>query len=148
MKELLENYSLEEIIIFLSMLGFAIKGVVDFFEWAKSKILKPVEQQHSEEELRQKFLETLESHNKQIEEMSKSINILLASDKDDIKAWITEQHDYYCYKLGYIDEYHYQNIESRYTHYKEEKGNTFIDTFMAEIRALPKVAVIKKEKEE
>ena len=33
----------------------------------------------------------------------------------------------------------------RYKHYKEEDGNTFIDSFMEDIRALPKVSVNKKE---
>jgi hypothetical protein len=32
------------------------------------------------------MIDTLESHNEQIEKMAKSINILIESDKDDIKA--------------------------------------------------------------
>ena len=148
MKELLENYSIQEILLFLVIFGLAVKGFVDFFDWAKNRIEKPLEKKYTNKEIQRKILETLESHNKQIDDMSKAITILLNSDKDDIKAWITEQHDYFCYEVGYIDEYHYQNIESRYSHYKEEKGNTFIDSFMSDIRALPKVTVIKDKKEE
>ena len=78
--------------------------------------------------------------------MSKAINILIASDKDDIKAWITQQHHYFCYELGYIDDYNLQCIEARYVHYKEEDGNTFIDGFMKDIRNLPVVSVLDKKK--
>ena len=74
-----------------------------------------------------------------IERIEKSIDLLLASDKDDIKAWITQQHHYFCYQLGYIDDYNLDCIEKRYGHYKDEGGNSFVHGLMEEIRALPKV---------
>jgi len=95
--------------------------------------------------MQKKVLDTLESHNEQIDKMSKAITILINSDKDDIKAWITEKHHYFCYELGYIDDYNFQCIEARYQHYKEEDGNTFIDSFMEDIRNLPKVSVVNKK---
>lgn len=147
MLDLLNNYSLTEILIFVITLSFAIKGIVDFYDWAKKRIKEPVDKAYNNKEMQEKVLETLESHNKQIEDMSKAINILIASDKDDIKAWITEKHHYFCYELGYIDDYNLQCIEARYKHYKEEDGNTFIDGFMIDIRELPIVSVINKQKE-
>lgn len=36
MLDLLKNYSLTDIAIFVVMLAFAIKGVVDFYDWAKN----------------------------------------------------------------------------------------------------------------
>ena len=87
----------------------------------------------------------LDEINEQIDKMSKAITILINSDKDDIKAWITEKHHYFCYELGYIDDYNFQCIEARYQHYKEEDGNTFIDSFMDDIRALPKISVVDKK---
>ena len=95
--------------------------------------------------MQKKVLEPLESHNDQIDKMARAVDILIASDKDDIKAWITEKHHYFCYDLGYIDDYNLQCIEARYKHYKEEDGNTFIDGFMGDIRALPIVSVISKK---
>lgn len=145
MLDLLKSYSLTEIIIFIIMLAFAIKGVVDFYDWAKKRIKEPVDKAYSDKEIQKKVLDTLESHNEQIEKMSKAIDILIASDKDDIKSWITEKHHYFCYDLGYIDDYNLQCIEARYKHYKEEDGNTFIDGFMADIRALPIISVISKK---
>ena len=151
MLDLLKNYSLTDIAIFIVMLAFAIKGVVDFYDWAKNRITKTTSKQQSVEELHQKMIDTLESHNEQIDTIQNSLFslsfILIESDKDDIKAWITEKHHYFCYNLGYIDDYNLQCIEARYKHYKEEKGNTFIDGFMKDIRALPIVSVIHKKEE-
>lgn len=86
MLELLNNYSLSEIVIFIIMLAFSLKGVIDFYDWATKRIREPINKEQSEREMRQKVLDTLESHNKQIMEMSKAINILLESDRDDIKS--------------------------------------------------------------
>ena len=145
MLELLNNYSLTEIIIFIIMLALSLKSIIDFYDWAKNRIKQPIDKKQSEYEIKQKILNTLESHDQQIMEMSKAINILLESDKDDIKSWITEKHHYFCYERGYIDDYNFQCIEARYKHYKDEKGNTFIDGFMEDIRALPKISVIDKK---
>ena len=148
MLDLLKNYSLTDIAIFFIMLAFAIKGIVDFYDWAKNRITKTTSKQQSVEELHQKMINTLELHNEQIDKMAKSISILIKSDKDDIKAWITEKHHYFCYDLGYIDDYNLQCVEARYKHYKEEDGNTFIDELMKDIRALPIVSAIHKKEED
>ena len=148
MLDLLKNYSLTDIAIFVIMLAFAIKGIVDFYDWAKNRITKTTSKQQSVEELHQKMINTLELHNEQINKMAKLINILIKSDRDDIKAWITEKHHYFCYDLGYIDDYNLQCVEARYKHYKEENGNTFIDELMKDIRALPIVSAIHKKKED
>lgn len=145
MLDLLNNYSLTQITIFIVTLAFAIKGIVDFYDWAKKRVKEPIDKTYSEKEIHTKMLNTLEFHNQQIDKMSKTITILMASDRDDIKSWITEKHHYFCYELGYIDDYNYQCIEARYKHYKEEDGNTFIDSFMEDIRALPKISVINKK---
>ena len=148
MLDLLKSYSLTDITIFIVMLAFAVKGVVDFYDWAKNRITKTTNQQQSVEELHQKMMDTLELHNEQINKMAKLINILIKSDRDDIKAWITEKHHYFCYDLGYIDDYNLQCVEARYKHYKEEDGNTFIDELMKDIRALPIVSAIHKKEED
>lgn len=147
MLDLFKNYSLTDISIFVVMLSLAIKGIVDFYDWAKNRIQHPLDVRYNNKEMQKKVLETLESHNAEIDKMSKAINILIESDKDDIKAWITQQHHYFCYELGYIDDYNLQCIEARYIHYKEEDGNTFIDGFMKDIRNLPVVSIFDKKKE-
>ena len=64
--------------------------------------------------------------------------MLIESDRDDIKSFITREHHRFCYQVGWIDDFSLDCIEKRYKHYKNEGGNTFIDGFMEELRALPK----------
>ena len=65
------------------------------------------------------------------------INLLIDSDKDDIKSWITDKHHFYVYQQKWIDDYSLDCIEKRYHHYKDEGGNSFIRDLMIEIRQLP-----------
>lgn len=154
MLELFKTYSINEIIIFILLLALAIKGILDLYDYFKNRFKKPFEEETSHKEKEQAILNELDKHKSQIIECKEclnkilnTMNILIESDKDDIKAWITEKHHYFCYELGYIDDYNLQCIEARYKHYKEENGNTFIDGFMLDIRALPIVSVIKNKKE-
>ena len=73
-----------------------------------------------------------------LQDLSKKINLLIDSDKDDIKSFITRQHHYFCYKIGWIDDFSLDCVEKRYQHYADEGGNSFIEGFMDELRALPK----------
>ena len=77
--------------------------------------------------------------------LSKKVDILIQSDKDDIKAFITREHHYFCYQKGWIDDNSLDCIEKRYTHYQKEGGNSFIETLMEQIRELPKQELNKKE---
>lgn len=86
---------------------------------------------------------------KKIDETKTTISVLLASDKDDIKSWITEKHHYFCYEKKVIDDYSLDCIEKRYQHYLDEGGNSYVATLMNEIRALPKVSMLREiEKED
>ena len=75
---------------------------------------------------------------KALEKMQKQIDLLIESDKDDIKAYITKEHHYFCYEKGWIDDYSLDCIEKRYGPYVEEKGNSFVKSLMIELRSLPK----------
>lgn len=143
--ELLEHYNFAEIVIFLIFILAAIRGLVTYVDWAKEKISTTVNKnaknksEHSQlhtdiEEIKDAQKDMLKTINK----LSRSIDLLTASDKDDIKAYITREHHYFCYQLGYIDDYNLDCIEKRYAHYKDEGGNSFIGTLMEELRALPK----------
>lgn len=152
MEELLTRYTMTEIVIFIVFLAIAIKEVITFFDWAHNRLRCAFKKEDEHEDIKQqlnnvyKYLEHLDTHfTTMIEEnrvqsnkMQETIDILLASDKDDIKAWITQQHHYFCYELGYIDDFSLDCIEKRYAHYKDEGGNSFIAALMTEIRALPK----------
>lgn len=84
----------------------------------------------------------------EIQHLKENITNLTASDKDDIKAWITEKHHHFCYEIKYIDDYSLDCIEKRYAHYVDEGGNSFIRTLMEEIRNLPKVSDVESKQEQ
>lgn len=160
MGQLLAKYSITEIVVFLVLLGFAIKELVTFFDWAHNRLKKTFDKEDEHEEIKEQ-LETVVSHLSDIEthfntmisenrikysEMQQSIDLLIASDKDDIKAWITAQHHLFVYEYKCIDDYSLDCIEKRYSHYKDEGGNSFIELLMSEIRALPIVSVLPEQK--
>lgn len=148
MEKLLSTFSITDILLFIVLLAVAIKGVVSWIEWAQGKIKEKVNKTNQHDELKQEIIKIKESQdeivksiqktNEEIHILKDNINLLTDSDRDDIKAWITQQHHYFCYKLGYIDDYNLDVIERRFKHYKDEGGNSFIEDFMLEIRALPK----------
>lgn len=160
MGQLLAKYSITEIIVFLVIFGFAIKELVTFFDWAHNRLKKTFNKEDEHEEIKEQ-LETVVSRLNDIEthfntminenrvkytEMQQSIDLLISSDKDDIKAWITAQHHLFVYEYKCIDDYSLDCIEKRYSHYKDEGGNSFIELLMGEIRALPKVSVLPEQK--
>jgi Mg2+ and Co2+ transporter CorA len=141
MLELLNNYSVMEIITFIILLSIAVKGVVDFIDWIKGKLKALYTKEKSEEDEIQRItnLETsIEKINKSVDELTDKINLLVESDKDAIKAYITKEHHYYCYERQWIDDYSLDCLEKRFAHYIEEKGNSFVENLMDEIRALPR----------
>ena len=73
-----------------------------------------------------------------LKDLSDKIDMLINSDKDSIKAYITQRHHWFCYEKGWIDDFSLDCLEKRYQHYEDEGGNSFIGYFMDELRALPK----------
>lgn len=140
--ELLKNFSLSEIIIFVVLLLSSVKGIITFFDWLITKgtqifvkrYQKPKELENNVQEM-----------TKAINELTKKVNMLIESDKDDIKAFITRQHHYFVYQKGWIDDYSLDCIEKRYNHYQDEGGNSFIGSLMQEIRDLPKKKIQGEE---
>lgn len=143
MLELLKNFSWEQIILFIVLLAIAIKGCVSFFEWVSERNKKAgIEAQKPI-----KIQNDIQDHDERISELQQrikyltdSIDLLIESDKDDIKAFITRQHHYFCYQKGWIDDYSLDCIEKRYTHYQAEGGNSFVSTMMEDLRGLPRRA--------
>ena len=72
----------------------------------------------------------------QLENQQKILNLLVESDKDDIKGWIIQQYHFFTAK-GSIDDFSRDTIEKRASHYFEEGGNSYIEDILAQIRQLP-----------
>ena len=143
--ELFTKFSLPQIILFIILLAIVIKEIVDFVDWVKSRISKRDESLKNEFNLAQENQERLNKLEdnvgqigKTVDHMADKVDLLVTSDRDDIKAFITREHHYFCYKIGWIDDYSLDCLEHRFQHYQQEKGNSFIEGLMNEIRALPK----------
>lgn len=149
MKDLVGTYSAQEILLFLVTFALAIKGFVSFWDWGYAR-LKQVFKKESDQEqeldsIQKQFDEHLKSYeimqdsqNETLRLLTEKINLLIDSDKDSIKSFITERHHHFCYEEGWIDDYSMDCIERRFRHYTDEGGNSFIHDLMEELRALPK----------
>ena len=145
MLELLQHFSIAQILLFIVLLAIAFKKVADFIDWVHDKIKRRDKKTITQQEEQQKQMERFDKLEKNVVEMNEymkdmsgKINILMDSDKDAIKAWITREHHYFCYQRKWIDDYSLDCLERRYSHYVEEHGNSFILTLMEELRSLPK----------
>lgn len=158
MDDLLTQYSLTDILVFLFVLITAIKTTMVSVEWLWERLSKIFKRQQKNikneedftkhvQESEKKIKELYELHEKTEQNLNRiidSIQLLINSDKDDIKAWITEKHHYYCYEKRHIDDYSLDCIEKRYTHYRNEGGNSFVEDLMRDIRRLPKTSSLNK----
>lgn len=148
MKELFSKYSVDEVVMFVIMLALAIKGLISFMDWANDRLKQHFNKEtkvNSVEEQLKQIIESQRALSDKVDGISAQVETLFNSDRDDIKAWITEKHHYFCYKLGYIDDFNLNCIEKRYEHYKEENGNSFVADLMADIRRLPIVSADIKQ---
>ena len=148
-EELFQRFALVDIIAILTLTGLAIKELVSFFDWVKQRTKGPVEKEITRKQTMTEAKEEIEELSSKQQECEAKLNdiyklvqILINSDKDDIKAWITEKHHFFCYQRGCIDDFSLDCIEKRYAHYQEENGNSFVGDMMKEIRALPRVSSV------
>ena len=88
--------------------------------------------------LLQKQLNQKEDTNNSVDKINDSIAMLIESDKESIKAYVTERHHFFVYEHGWIDDYSMECLERRFLIYQHEHGNSFVEGLMDEIRALPK----------
>lgn len=162
MIDLLNTFSIEQILISIALIAMAIKGIVDYIKWVKTKNKEKFDEKYEQkqkDEILSKYEETNADLQKRmancyssiegkIDELSSNINtrmngmeeqlkILTDSDMHDIKSWIVEKHHHYK-NLGWIDDFAMDTIEKRYLDYKKEGGNSYVDTLMEELRQLPK----------
>ena len=150
MGELLAAFSLQEIVVFLVLFATALKGIITFWDWGIDRLKKVFSKKAQEEANNNDIMEKLTQINTKIDEIQEkqiknenAINLLMQSDKDDIKSWITEQHHYFCYEVKQIDDYSLDCIERRYAHYTEEGGNSYVRNLMEDIRKLPRISTNK-----
>ena len=139
MLELLQNYTIAEIVSFIVILALAIKALISFLDWAKDrlfKFFKKEEKGKSLDDTLSKIIESQEQLSKEMKKINSTIEILIHSDKDDIKSFIVKEHHHFCYNQGWIDDYSMDVIEKRFKHYQDEGGNSYIEELMKDLRQL------------
>lgn len=134
MIELLTNFTPSQILIFIVLLALAFKAVVDFIDWGKEKLNTHDKKYEQDQEKEKNMIQIMDL----LKNLTCKVDILMNSDRDDIKSYITERHHYFCYQKGWIDDFSLDCLERRYQHYVEEDGNSYIGQLMEEIRVLPK----------
>lgn len=75
--------------------------------------------------------------NKKMNKISESQEFLMESDKEDKKAFITREYNYFCGRVKSIDLYSKETIEKIYELYLKENGDTFVKGMVSSIRLLP-----------
>ena len=139
--QLFSQFNLGQILIIIVLLGLSAKGVITFFDWVKARLYKLSNKQLKSKKTNEQIKnqeETINNLKKDVEKIQKSIDTLIESDKENIKAWITEKHHYYCYEKKYIDDYTLDCLEKRFTRYEAEGGNSFVHNLMDDLRDLPR----------
>ena len=68
--------------------------------------------------------------------INEKIDELLASDKDAIKSWIVMFYKQNKKDPSGLDSMQMDLLERRYSHYKKEGGNSYIDNLMQELREI------------
>lgn len=160
MIELLESVSLSELFVILVLFALALKELIslgDFF-WGKVKSIFNKEQKEDNQiksieekmdrlektlaEYEKVSIETRKQNQKEINEILEQLknqqeilNLLVESDKDDIKGWIVQQYHFFAEK-GSIDDFSRDTIEKRASHYFAEGGDSYIEDILTQIRQL------------
>ncbi len=137
----LYQLSISEIILFLIILAIAIRNFVQFIDWSKKRAKQAIDENEKPlqlENITKQHERQLEKIRIQLKELKESVNLLIESDRYDIKHSITGNHHYFCYEVGSIDDYSLDCLERKYIHYKDEGGNSFVASMMEDLRNLPR----------
>ena len=140
------------IVLCCVMIFLALRGIIEYRNWIKTVTDEAYEKRKKQEERDQRVEKMVADYNKELINISQAIEYikksltkldsqvdnLTKSDKDDIKAYITNQYHYFVDGRGWIDDYSMDCIEKRYDMYKTYRGNSFIDDLMEQLRALPR----------
>ena len=99
-----------------------------------------------------KFQKDMDSIMSELSESKEKMNqifdyqeFLMMADKEDKKAYITREYNYYFIRLKKIDLYSKETLEKIYEIYLKENGDTFVAGMMSSIRSLPVVPQITTE---
>ena len=126
MIELLGAYSIKDIIIFIFMIAVAIKEARQLWIYYKKVRDENYKNDHKDETQD----EYIKKNQQTIEKLSKSMALLIESDKDGIKAWIVSKYHQFKEHPEQLDDIEWDLLNKRFNHYKDQGGNSYIEDLM------------------
>ena len=155
MEELLARFELTDIIIMIVLLILGSEKLIKAFDWLRARFIKSYDEENSLEEKVEdlnKFYDEKEKVDSGFEEVDTRINsicdlvnMLVESDKERIKAHITERHHFFVYERKWIDYHSMDCLERMFAIYTREHGNSFVEDLMNDLRQLPKMPIDQDE---
>lgn len=136
MVQFFQQYTIEATIIFLFMFGTALKQGYELVQYFRNKTVDHVDKIREQEEALEQVINNMQQQQKQLQSITDKIDELLASDKDSIKSWIVMLYKQYKKDPFGLDSIQMDLLERRFSHYKKEGGNSYIDNLMQELREI------------
>lgn len=136
MVQFFQQYTIEATIIFLFMLGTALKQGYELVQYFRNKTVDHVDKIREQEEALEQVINNMQQQQKQLQSITDKIDELLVSDKDSIKSWIVMLYKQYKKDPSGLDSMQMDLLERRFSHYKQEGGNSYIDNLMQELREI------------
>lgn len=153
--QLFTTYTIVDVVLILFLTAFVLQEILKLIDFFKNRAKHKYDEEMADQKTEDKILDKIEDLEDQfsalyhdgcaslndirqtLQKHDKTLERLIQSDKDDIRADIVKQHHYFITK-GYIDDFSMDAIEKRYDHYKAEGGNSYISDLMHDLRKLPK----------
>ncbi len=102
MKDLLVKYSLSEIALFVFLLLVAVKEMLQLFDWFWNRVKRTYDKHRQSDEiegtvvdLNESYEDALHKVNQSFDVINEKIKMLIESDKEDIKSFLTSQHHHF-----------------------------------------------------
>lgn len=135
MIDLLKKFSITDIVFFMVLFLLASKELINIIGDVRDKGIGFFDRTYQKPKQTEKQIKELIEA---VDILKDKVDMLVESDRDDIKAFIIRQHHYFCYQLKQIDDQSLDCIQKRYAHYEGEGGNSYIPDLMKDLRNLPK----------
>ena len=137
------------------MLGVAIKGIHELWDFFKQKLKARFKKEETFESMEgtidDKFnilAQKLDNMDLRFDKMDQDFQetkdrlaFIEERQQENTRSFLIDAHHKFCYEVGAIDDINLQSIERRYMYYKTAGGDSFIDGLVKEVRRLPRINV-------
>lgn len=136
MVQFFQNYTIEATLVFLFMLGVALKQGFELFQYFRNKAVDQVDKVRDREQGAIRASEQLATQNTELMKINEKIDQLLVSNEDSIKSWIVTLYKQRKKDPSGLDSMQMDLLERRFSHYKKMGGNSYVDNLMQELREI------------